>query len=281
MLTQEQIAFRRTGIGASESPMLVGASPFGGPIAVWASKMGLDVFEETEAMRLGNFLEDGVAQMYAHDTGRTLGYFGSVRHPKYPWMLCTPDRLVFGERRLMQIKLVGHWMAHHWDDGVPDYVEIQVQHEMEVCDVPWCDVAACIGGTDYRCVPVKRDRRVGRDLVEICRIFKEKHIDTGEMPTPDGSEEARVTLNARWREESGKTIASTPELERLGAQWLVHRAREKEAKAAKELVEQRIKTLMGDAELIEGEGFRCTWRTDEGGARRFLLKEAGKRKVAA
>src|SRR5688572_18834229 len=103
----EQTAFRRTGVGASESPCLVGVSPFGNEISVWCEKMGLEIKEATDEMELGLLLEEGAARLYAKKTGFSVCHFGSIRHPRYPWMLATPDLAVFGQRRLAQIKIVG------------------------------------------------------------------------------------------------------------------------------------------------------------------------------
>jgi len=280
-LSTEQLEMRRKGIGASESPCLVGVSPFGGPIGVWAKKMGLFTERPTDAMDLGNYLEEGILRMYADKTKRQIMGFGTVTHPKHPWMLCTPDGAAFGERRIVQVKLVGSWMASHWEEGVPDYVEVQVQHEMEVCDVPVCDVVAVLGGTEYRCIEVKRDRSVGRDLVEICHAFWKDHVLTGEMPEPDGGEEARATIGARWKHRDEKMIAATPELERLGIAWLVEDEKIRAAEKAQSLIEQKLKIAIGEHEGIEGESFRATWKENKAKKRVFLLKEAGNRKVMA
>jgi predicted phage-related endonuclease len=243
--------------------------------------MGLEIKEQTDAMEIGNFLEDGIGRLYSHKTGYKTAQFGTIRHAKYPWMLCTPDLCVFGQRRLAQVKIVGAFMAHHWLDGVPDYVLVQVQHEMEVCDADVCDVVALIGGTDLRIVAVERDRAMGADLVDVCRSFYEKHVVTGEMPDPDGSDTATAAIKARFRKDGPAMVVATPEVEAYAKAWLQADATIRDAEKRQALAEQHIKLAIGENAGIEGESFRVTWKATKKGTRTFLLKEAGVRKGEA
>jgi putative phage-type endonuclease len=280
MLSADQRKLRMTGIGASESPCLVGLSPFGTPITVWCSKHGIDLEDETDAMKLGNYLEEGIAQMYSNDTGRVLGQFGTIRHREFPWMMCTPDRAVFGERRIVQIKLVGPFMASHWDNGIPAYVEIQVQHEMEVCDVDVCDVAVCIGGTDYKCMPVERDRELGMNLVTICKAFWDNHVLTGEMPEVDGTEASSRALKALYKKPKDALAEATDEAAKYAADWFIATKQYDEAKAAKELATQRLKKIIGvtGAVGIAGAEFIAKWKPRTDGVRVFTCEQRGKRR---
>jgi putative phage-type endonuclease len=280
-LTPEQRELRRTGIGASESPCIIGLSPFGNATSVWAEKAGLEIREATDAMELGLILEEGIARLYTKKTGFEVAHFGTLRHPEYPWMLATPDLAIFGERRIAQIKLVGSYMAHHWAEGVPDYVEVQCQHEMEVVNADHCDVLALIGGTDFRVLPLQRDREMGRDLVEVCRSFWERHIRDGEMPDPDGTTIADAAIKARYQFRRPILLTATPEAEQLGRTWLAADARIRAAEKEQALAEQKLKVIIGEHEGIEGEGFRATWKANKKNVRAFLCKELGVEKERA
>jgi putative phage-type endonuclease len=279
-LTHEQLLQRRTWIGASESPCLLGVSPFGNAISVWAEKMGLVLDSPTVAMAAGNYLEEGIGRWYADETRYTVAHFGSVVHPKYPFMGCTPDLCVSGERRIAQVKLVGMWMAHHWDDGVPDYVEAQVQHEMEVCDVDVCDVVALIGGTDLRIIPVERDRELGACLVEICRGFFRDHVVPRTMPAVDASTHAERTLKALFQKDNGGLITATEEIDRLARAWLVADERLGEAEKARVALTNQIKAIVGEALGIDGEFYRVRW-SKTAKSRVFTVKEIALKKARA
>jgi predicted phage-related endonuclease len=237
--------------------------------------MGLDIREDSDAMELGNIIEDAAAQLYRKKTGYETANFGTMRHPQHPWMLATPDLFVFGHRRLAQIKLVGAWMAHHWAEGVPDYVLVQVQHEMEVCDAEFCDVVAIIGGTEFRITEVERDREMGRDLVEVCRSFWERHIVTGEMPPPDGSDIASAAIKAKYQFKRQELLAATPEIERDAKAWLAADESIRRAEKVQATAEQRIKKFIGDAAGVEGESFKATWKPTKTGTRVFRMKGLG------
>ena len=271
-LTLEQKLERRNWIGASESPCLVGVSPFGNAHSVWTEKMGLVVDNPTVQQDAGNWLEPALANWYAHETGYTLASFGSVRHPKYQFMGCTPDRCVFGERRIAQIKLVGTWMMHHWEDDVPDYVQIQIQHELEVCDADVCDVVALLGGTDFRVIPIERDRELGQYLVDICHDFFTKFVVTREMPPVDASSHAEAALKARYARDTSGIIKPTDEIDRLARAWLETDTRLGEVEDERVLLTNQLKSLIGEAQGVDGDSYRIRWKSNAKGVRSFTCK---------
>lgn len=273
-LTDEQLAMRLTGIGASESPMILGESPHGGPVAVFLSKLGLSSRETTEAQELGNYLEDGIARYYAaKHPGEVIADVGvTLRHPKMPWMLCSPDRWInpYGERsRLMQIKLVGSWMAHHWTEGVPSYVQIQCQHEMFVTGARENVVAAVIGGTQPVFRTIEFDEALALDIAEACRVFWSEHVQRREAPEPDGSEDADSLLARLYpRAVPKKSVEAPASLDAVAKEL----ARVKLAKKREDELAQKIKAAMGDAEEMKASWWRSTWKENKGGTRAFSFR---------
>lgn len=280
-LTPEQLIQRRSFIGASEIACLVGISPHGNAHSVWSSKMGLQVDSPSKEMEAGNWLEPAIAAWYVHETGYQVASFGSVVHPKYSFMGCTPDLCIFGERRIAQIKLVGNWMASLWEEDVPDYVQLQVQQEMEVCDVDVCDVVALIGGTDLRIMPIQRDREIGGYLVKICEDFYRDFVLTREMPPVDASEHAANALKARYARDKIGMLSATPETDRLARAWLAADERLGEVEAERKLITNQLKSIIGDARGIEGDFYRVNWKTNATGARPFTLKAIEMKKFRA
>ncbi len=280
-LTAEQLLARRHFVGASETPCLMGLSPFGTVHSVWAEKMGIVDDVPTDAMNAGNYLEEGLGRWYADETKHSVAHFGSVVHPRYPFMGCTPDLCVFGERRIAQIKLVGMWMAHHWDDDVPEYVQVQVQHEMEVCDVDVCDIVALIGGTDFRIIPVERDRELGAYLVEICRNFMRDFVEPRVVPEVDSSGHAERMLKALYRRDTSEILPATPETDRLARAWLHADKVLGAADDARKLLTNQLKAIVGNAKGVDGESYRIRWGTTATGARPFTCKPIALRKAKA
>jgi len=280
-LTPDQLVERRNWVGASEVPCLLGVSPFGNAHSVWASKMNLAVDNPSVAMEAGNWLEPAIAAWYAHETGYQVASFGSVVHAKNSFMGCTPDLCIFGERRIAQIKLVGVHKMSDWTDDVPDYVQVQVQAEMEVCDADVCDVVALIGGTDFRILPIERDRELGGYLVQICHDFWRDYVVTREMPPVDASRHAEEALKARYARDKTGILAATPETDRLAKAWLAADEKLGAAEDERKLYANQLKQLMGDARGVEGDAYRVSWKTTATGTRPFTVKPIALKKARA
>ena len=282
-LTEEQLIQRRSFVGASEVPCLLGISPHGNAHSVWSSKMGIlirDTADQATHKDAGNYIEPALARWYQDVTGYEIAGFGSVVHPRYPFMGATPDLCVFGQRRIAQIKNVGTWMLKHWEDDVPDYVQAQVQHEMEVCDADVCDVVALLGGTDFRILPVERDREIGAYLVEVCRDFYESYVITREIPPVDASEHCTKTLKALYEEDRKGLIPATPETDRLARAWLAANERLGKAEDDRTTLTNELKAILGDALGVDGDSYRIRW-SKGAKARTFTLKPIQMKKAHA
>ena len=275
-LTPEQIAQRRTTLGASEIAAVCGMDPFRGPWDVWADKLGLDIREEFAESDMGHLFERPLLEHYSRKTGVVLVYPGTMIHPIHEWVSATPDGLAAD--RVVQVKVVGANMAHKWDAGVPQYVVCQVQWEMFVTGLPLAVVVACVGGTDYRALDVPADSEIQQSLFEIGREFWESHVLTGAPPEPDASEACRKALSARYRKISGEMVPATRELVELAYQ---HKRLGKQAKALEEerdAIGNTLRLAIGDRSGFDWEDGRCTWKPDKNGTRVLTVNIKGERK---
>jgi putative phage-type endonuclease len=83
----------------------------------------------------GTLLEPIVAAHYTKRTGNKVRRVNAVlQHPKHPWMLANVDREVVGssEVQILECKTAGIHGARLWKDGVPEYVQLQVMHQLAV-----------------------------------------------------------------------------------------------------------------------------------------------------
>lgn len=103
---KEWLAIRRRGIGGSDAAAIVGLDRYRSPFAVYADKLGLTPErEDNEAMRQGRDLEDYVAQRFTETTGKKVRRCNdTLQHPKYPRLLANIDRLIVGEKALLECK---------------------------------------------------------------------------------------------------------------------------------------------------------------------------------
>lgn len=89
-------ALRRNGISASEIAAVMGLSPWESPFSLyWRKKLDLPV-ESNADMRAGVYAESAVAAWFADQHEEfTLVRAGLYAHPRRPWQLATPDRLLY------------------------------------------------------------------------------------------------------------------------------------------------------------------------------------------
>lgn len=274
-LTDEQLALRQSGIGASEIGAIAGLNPWMSAHDVWLVKRGLATNAGSVHSRMGQRIEAAVAAEYTEDQGAELGHFGTIVHPKHPWMMATPDACVFGVRRIVEIKCVGWRLAHHWGsdaDAIPEYYRPQVEWQLEVCDADECHVAAWIGGSDFRIYTIKRDRELAGILTEIGRKFWFDHVLTGTPPAVDGSEGARRMLDKLFPRNTKPMLPATPEIAEMAARLREAKALTERAEAEQAAAQNRIIEALGEAEGVAAPDFKITYRADKAGKRRFLFK---------
>lgn len=199
-LTAAQVEIRKTGVGASEVSALTGTSIYAESIDVWLAKKGLADFPESEAMIVGTELEGPLAEIYERRTGRRVERpFATYRHADFEHVLASPDGIVDGGERGLEIKVVGERMAHHWNqDSIPDYVLDQARQNMAVLDIDHWDVCALIGGNAIRIETVERDLDHEAELLEACEVFWALHMDPDEAPDVEDPEKRREYLLARY-----------------------------------------------------------------------------------
>lgn len=266
MLTPEQREQRRRGIGSSDIPAIVGVSPYASAIDVYLDKLGLNEERATQETWCGDRAEAFIATLYEERSGNHVCPVDLTHaHPAHPWALATPDRWR-DPGGIVEIKLVGARMLHLWADGVetaagrwrglPAHVEVQVQWQLEVCDVERADVAALLGGTDFRIYPVERDRARGAELLEHGRRFWQEHV-LARVPPPHTAEDARKMLALRYPVSMGDMLPATDDTAAI--RYRLAKLHQEQARIADErlVLENRAKALTTNADGVEG----CwTWR---------------------
>lgn len=133
---------RKTGIGGSDAAAAVGLNPYKSLPELWMEKTGKvaellkpDPNDTTEPVYWGTWLEPIVAAAYTQQTGHRVRKVNAVlRHPAIDFMLANLDREVIGvpDVQILECQTAGLFGARHWQDGVPEYVQIQVQHQLAV-----------------------------------------------------------------------------------------------------------------------------------------------------
>lgn len=283
-LTPEQLAFRMTGLSASDIGAVAGLSPFATPLDVYLVKRGLLTIEENAAMRMGHVLEPVIADLYAADLapGESIAMpaavwpesvNGTVRHPSRPWVLASPDRVVMRDgaiARLVEIKTVSARMAHHWGestDDVPAGYRAQVEWQMEATGVPVADLVAWINGwngPEVRTYRFERDPQLAAMLLAIGARFWQGVCD-GREPAVDGSESWSDYLAKKFPRPLRSIEPATDDEDELACEFLALSIESKRIESRQDELKNRLCATIGDREGVEGSGWRATWKTDKAG----------------
>ena len=186
---------RRGGIGSSDAATAVGLNPYKSPLELWLEKTGRQsANDEQPGMDdprfWGTLLEPYVAVAYQQKTGRKVRRINAVlQHPTMPFMLANIDREVVGEPevQILECKTAGEFGSRLWKDGVPEYVQLQVQHQLAVTGKDAADVAVLLCGQDLQVHRIERDDDIIARLVVLETRFWEC-VETDTPPAADGSE---------------------------------------------------------------------------------------------
>ena len=259
-LGAQELAVKAGRIGASQIASVAGLNPWHGPLDVFLEVTGRHKRDGDAKASHGHRWERVIAETWCAETGMETAYFGTIVHPSEPWACATPDRAVFGRRAVLECKLVGARVAHHWQgDTPPEYVIAQAAWQMACCNADECHVAAFIGGTEFRRYVIARDRDLEAALLEAGRAFYFQHIVPDDPPDFDGKTSAQA-MAALWQKTRGDVVPAPDGAAALVAAYRKASAAEKAAEEAKNAAKAALCALIGEHDGIESEAFRATWK---------------------
>jgi putative phage-type endonuclease len=267
------LTVRKRGIGSSDAGAAVGLNPYQSPLELWMIKTGrdgnfpkIDPNDETSPMYWGTLLEPIVAAHYTRRTGNRVRKINAVlQHPDTDkaWMLANIDREVVGasDVQILECKTAGEFGARLWRDGVPEYVECQVQHQLAVTGKAAADVCVLVCGQEIRIYRIDRDDILIARLIEMERRFW-RYVETDTPPPADGSDSADTALRCLYSHDSGNSIDFTQDREMsatfadlVAVQTEITQRQEIEAE-----LKQKIQQRMADASRAIFETGAVSWK---------------------
>jgi putative phage-type endonuclease len=218
------------------------------------------------AMDLGLLLEPVVTTLYERRTGRTcFDPKRLVQHPHHDCLIGSPDRLIVGERRGLEIKTAGYrddqWGAEGTDQVPVDYL-LQCVHYMAVCDIDVWDLAVLfLGQREFALYTIRRDRELEREIIEKLVAWWELRIVRGVEPDPGPSIAYSEHLHRKFpRHKEGLVLAPGRDIALAVLEW--HKAKQAldAWEIAKRNADNRLKALMGEAERCKGPNWSVSWK---------------------
>ena len=264
---------RKRGIGSSDAAAAVGLNPYLSPLELWMIKTGrdaglpkLDPNDEESPAYWGHILEPIVAAHYTKSTGNRVRKVNAVlQHPDpdKSWMLANIDREVIGvgDVQILECKTAGINGARFWKEGVPEYAQLQVHHQLAVTGKDAADVAVLLGGQHLEIHRIVRDEGLIRNLVRLEREFWH-YVETDTPPPADGSESADRALRCLYPSDSGQTIDLSDDrvLSATFTDLVALRARIAEAEKEEAKLKQRLQEAMGTASGAIFETGEVRWK---------------------
>ena len=273
---EDWLAVRKLGIGSSDAAAAVGLNPYKSQLELWMEKTGrdeslpkLDPQDEESPAYWGNILEPIVAAHYTRRTGNRVRRINAVlQHPEHPWMLANIDREVMGaaDVQLLECKTAGIQGARLWRDGVPEYVQLQVQHQLAVTGKQAADVAVLLGGQELQVFRIDRDDELIDKLIALEREFW-GYVERDQQPPADGSDSADAALRTLYPRDSGETLDLQHDLVMGGVFCDLLAVREVLAAntALEAQLKQAIQQRMGNASLAIFENGEVSFKRSKDG----------------
>jgi len=264
---------RKTGIGGSDAAAAVGLSPYKSQLELWMEKTNReadlprpDPKDTTEPVYWGTMLEPIVAASYTQQTGRKVRKVNAVlQHPQFPFMLANLDREVVGTPsvQILECKTVGEFGAKLWKDGVPEYVQLQVQHQLSVTGKQAVDVAVLICGQRLEVHRIQRDDDLIARLIHLEAQFWE-YVTSDTLPPADGSESADRALRVLYPGNSSMVdFSDDRNLSATFADLVNLRADIKVKQDYAEKLKQALQQAMGDASAAQFETGRVLFKRSQ------------------
>lgn len=270
---EDWLAVRKGGIGSSDAAAAVGLNPYKSQLELWLEKTGrdatlpkLDPHDEESPAYWGNVLEPVVAWHYSKRTKNKVRRINAVlQHPAPDllWMLANIDREVIGadDVQILECKTAGINGALLWKEGVPEYVQLQVMHQLAVTGKQAADVAVLLGGQTLKIYRIERDEQMIARLIALERKFWQ-YVETDTPPPADGSASAEAALRCLYPEDNGQTVDFSGRAG-LAAAYLELKAvrqsiTEKETREAQ--LKQMLQQAMGGATRAEFSNGYVSWK---------------------
>ncbi len=295
---------RRGGVGSSDAAAAVGLNPYKSQLQLWMEKTGragslpvVDPQDDMSPMYWGALLEPIVAAHYTRRTGNRVRRINAVlQHPQHPWMLANIDREVMGaaDVQILECKTAGIQGAWLWRDGVPEYVQLQVMHQLAVTGKQAADVAVLIGGQELQIFRIERDDTMIAQLIELERQFW-GYVERDQQPPADGSDSADMALRALYPRDTGATLDLRQDLvmSAVFSDLLAVREVLGTNNALEAQLKQSIQQRMGDASRALLDGGEVSFKRSKDGssldaaklqaahpdlAQRFMVPKPGSRR---
>lgn len=200
MLTVEQKEQRKNGLGATDCSVVMGLNPYKTPYELWLEKTGRQepaAILSDDRLHLRHAHEETISREYARRNNVKLRRVNqTVIHKRLPFMLCNLDRVIIGQKKIVECKSSSGFMRATWGesgtDQAPLYYILQVQHQLACSEYDDADIAALIDIDDYRIFPQPRNEKVIQKIEDACERFWTENVLKDIPPEPTNRNDLKL-----------------------------------------------------------------------------------------
>jgi len=272
--TQEWLEVRKTHIGASDAPIIMGDSPWKTCYQLWEEK--LDLCEQprmNSAMQRGHDLEPIARQVYNDHTGNCAEP-EVLFHPEHKWMMASLDGISLDRSIIVEIKCPGiHDHATAAKGGIPEKYYAQLQHQLVVANLNLLHYFSYREGEFYL-VEVERDEKYIHKMQSTEEVFWEnlsdfKPPELSDRDYIDKDDDLWLRTAQNWSDSHNKLVEIKGE-EKSYRESLIQLANNKNCRGAGVKIQKVVRKGSVDYKSIPSlsgvdlEGYRNspveTWR---------------------
>ena len=252
---------KKLGIGGSEAASVVGLNPYKGAYTLWAEKTGkIPEFEGNLTTEVGSFLEDFVAKLFTRETGKQVRRKNRILvNDQYPFAFGDVDRVVVGEKALLEIKTTNSLpaMKKLRKGEFPEQWYCQMTHYLAVSGLQKAYLAVLIECRDFKVFELDRDEAEIASLMGAEEEFWHK-VQTNTPPAADGLESTSKTITTLYPESNSENVNLYNYQTEL-ARYMELSEQIKALEAAKDEAANKVKAFLGEAGKGESDRYRVSW----------------------
>lgn len=266
---------RRCSVGASDVAAVMGLSSYGvTPLDVYRHKLGVDRDFDPLLGWIGHqsepIMEGWLREFSGLDLDIRPGFM--ARSVEWPFLHASFDRVNAHPFIPIQMKTAHHYTGHHWDEGVPTDIRVQVQAEMAVSGAPRALVVVWIGGREFRHFWEPRDDTFIREhMIPTVERFWDANVRAQVPPNPSTVGEVADV----WPSQDRPVDLSDEAFDTL-ERITVLNSDIKAQEAERDALKVALAPYVGDADTLMHNGQRvATWKSQAGrmGFNRALFEQ--------
>lgn len=268
MSREEWLARRRMTLGGSDAGTLLGFNSYTSPYALWCEKTGKiipDDISDKEAVRLGNDLEEYVAQRWSEATGKKVRRDNHMLYnSEYPWAHANIDRAVVGENAGLECKTTSSWeiLEQCRAGEYPAIWYAQMTHYMMITGAERWYLGVLVLGKGFFEFTLERNQTEIDALASAESAFWDG-VTSNTPPSLDGAEATTEALRAIYPESRAE---SQVDLAGVGSHIAVYQSLDKKIKELgqeRDMHRNHIMQYMGEAEKGSYGNVSIRWKSQE------------------